>query len=447
MVATTPAEQAEENRTLSTPHRRYALTVLLVIYVFNFLDRQVVNILAEPIKIDLGLADWQLGMLTGLAFAVFYTVLGLPIARLAERSNRVKIISVAVAVWSVFTVACGLAANFVQLLLARIGVGVGEAGCTPPAHSLISDYVPREKRASALAFYSLGIPLGSLAGMALGGIIADAWGWRAAFFIAGAPGVILAILTWLTLPEVRKQAERGAVHTGPTLGDAIIELRSKSAFWWIAIGAAVNAMIAYGHIAFYGSFYLRNHAEGLNAISADLTAATGIELGAIGFIGLALGLLIGIFGAMGTWLGGWLTDKFAIRDPRAYALIPAAAAALSLPPFVWAMLTGSAAVSLGVLIIPILLTSLWYGPVFASVQSLVQPRTRATAAAVLLFVINIVGLGFGPLLVGILSDVLGARLGAADGLRWSIIVMAFVGTLSLVSFVMASRTLRQQIVS
>lgn len=447
MVATTPAGQAEENRTLTPAHRRYALTVLLVIYVFNFLDRQVVNILAEPIKIELGLADWQLGMLTGLAFAVFYTFLGLPIARLAERSNRVKIISAAVAVWSVFTVACGLAGSFVQLLLARIGVGVGEAGCTPPAHSLISDYVPKEKRASALAFYSMGIPLGSLAGMALGGIIADAWGWRAAFFVAGAPGVILAILTWLTLPEVRKAAEKGAPSTGPSLGDAARELFSKSAFWWIAIGAAVNAMIAYGHIAFYGSFYLRNHAEGLNAISARLTEATGIELGAIGFIGLALGLLIGIFGAVGTWLGGWLTDKFAIRDARAYALIPAAAAFVALPPFLWAILTQSAALSLAVLTIPILLNSIWYGPIFASVQSLVQPRTRATAAAVLLFVINIVGLGFGPLLVGILSDVLAASLGAAEGLRWSIIVMGFVGTLALVSFVMASRTLRQQIVS
>lgn len=447
MVATTPAEQAEENRTLSPAHRRYALTVLLVIYIFNFLDRQVVNILAEPIKNDLGLSDLQLGMLTGLAFAVFYTFLGLPIARLAERSNRVKIISAAVAVWSIFTVACGLAANFVQLLLARIGVGVGEAGCTPPAHSLISDYVPREKRAGALAFYSMGIPLGSLAGMALGGIIADAFGWRAAFFVAGAPGVVLAIITWLTLPEVRKAREPGTVQTGPSLGDAIAELRSKKAFWWIAIGAAINAMIAYGHIAFYGSFYLRNHSEGLNAISAQLTSATGIELGPIGFIGTALGLLIGIFGAIGTWLGGALTDKFAMKDARAYALIPAAAAALSLAPFIFSMLTGSTALSLAVLSIPILVTSLWYGPVFASVQSLVQPRTRATAAAVLLFVINLIGLGLGPVLIGLFSDIFATWLGEAEGVRWSIIAAALVGTLALVSFVMASRTLREEIVS
>ncbi len=213
--------------------RRYALGLLLVIYILNFLDRQVVNILAEPIKIELGLADWQLGMLTGLAFALFYTVLGLPIARLAERADRVKIISVAVGVWSACTVACGMAGNFIQLLLARIGVGVGEAGCTPPAHSLISDYTPAEKRASAIAFYSMGIPLGSLAGMALGGIIADAYGWRIAFFVAGAPGVLLALIAWLTLPEPRRKAGKVEVANKPSIGDAIAELSRKPAFMWM----------------------------------------------------------------------------------------------------------------------------------------------------------------------------------------------------------------------
>ncbi|MGP1275131.1 MAG: MFS transporter, partial [Caulobacterales bacterium] len=186
---------------LAPSARRYAVGMLLVIYIFNFLDRQIVNILAEPIKLELGVADWQLGMLTGLAFALFYTVLGIPIARYAEKADRVKIISAAVGVWSLFTIACGLAGNFIQLLLARIGVGVGEAGCSPPAHSLITDYTPKEERASALAFYSMGIPLGSLAGMALGGLIADAYGWRMAFFVAGAPGIILAVMAFLTLPE------------------------------------------------------------------------------------------------------------------------------------------------------------------------------------------------------------------------------------------------------
>lgn len=427
--------------------RRYALGLLLVIYIFNFLDRQVVNILAEPIKVDLGLSDTQLGLLTGLAFAAFYTVLGLPIARLAEKSNRVKIISAAVAVWSIFTVLCGLAANFTQLLLARIGVGVGEAGCSPPAHSLISDYVPAAKRASALAFYSLGIPLGSLAGMALGGIIADAYGWRAAFFIAGAPGVVLAILAFLTLPETRKTIARGEVRPkGPSLGDAFRELRSKQAFWWIAVGAAIKSMVAYGHIAFYGSFYLRNHAEGLAAIGADLEGATGIALGPVGFIGLALGLLVGVFGAAGTWLGGQLADRAAARDIRGYAIVPGVATLLMVGPFVAAFLAPQAWLSLALLAIPVLLGAIWYGPVFASAQTLVQPRTRATAAAVLLFIINLVGLGLGPLGLGILSDVFGASMGEADGVRWAIIVFGLIGLTAAGCFFMAARTLREEVV-
>jgi len=217
---------------VSDGYRRYALTLLLVIYTLNFLDRQVVNILAEPIKKDLGLHDWQLGMMTGLAFALFYTVLGLPIARLgiarlAERANRAWIISGAIAAWSGFTLLCGFAQNFPQLILARIGVGVGEAGCTPPAHSLITDYVPRDRRASAIAFYSIGTPLGSLLGMAMGGVVADAWGWRAAFLVAGAPGLLMAALALLTLKEPRKAAIKGAPHAGPGVGEALQEIAGK----------------------------------------------------------------------------------------------------------------------------------------------------------------------------------------------------------------------------
>jgi len=190
--AAAPAEGlvAEEAETppLSTGYRTYALWLLMLVYTLNFLDRQIVNILAEDIKKDLHLADWQLGMMTGLAFALFYTVLGLPIARLAERSHRPRIIAGSIMVWSAFTVLCGMAGNFWQLVLARIGVGIGEAGCTPAAHSLITDYTPKEKRASAIAFYSIGTPLGSLIGLAMGGMIADAYGWRAPSWSPGRPG-------------------------------------------------------------------------------------------------------------------------------------------------------------------------------------------------------------------------------------------------------------------
>ena len=425
--------------------RRYALGMLLVIYVFNFLDRQVVNILAEPIKLDLGLADWQLGMLTGLAFALFYTVLGLPIARLAERADRVKIISVAVGVWSACTLACGLAGNFIQLLLARIGVGVGEAGCTPPAHSLISDYTPAEKRASAIAFYSMGIPLGSLAGMALGGMIADSFGWRAAFFVAGAPGVLLALLAWFTLPEPRRSAAAIAPADQPQLADAMKELFRKPAFFFMAIAAAISAMVAYGHIAFYGSFYLRNHGEGLQGLADVVNEGLGTQFGAIGFVGLVLGLLIGVFGAIGTYLGGQFADRWVARDARAFAAIPAVALVLGVVPFLVAMLAGSTVVSLFALAFVTLLNSVWYGPVFACAQSLVKPRTRATASALILFIINLIGLGAGPVAAGLISDAFAVEHGVAEGLRLSLITIGLIGLLALPAFYMASRTLRDEV--
>ncbi|MFN3834791.1 MAG: spinster family MFS transporter [Glycocaulis sp.] len=433
---------------LSPGARRYALGMLLIIYIFNFLDRQIVNILAEPIKIELGLADWQLGMLTGLAFALFYTVLGIPIARYAEKADRVKIISVAVAVWSAFTVLCGLATNFIQLLLARIGVGVGEAGCTPPAHSLISDYTPKEQRASALAFYSMGIPLGSLAGMVLGGLIADAWGWRAAFFVAGAPGVVLAILAFTTLPEPRRGlAKKVEPVKGPDFGEALAELKSKKSFWWVSIGAALSAMVGYGHIAFYGSFYLRNHGEGLAAMAASVNEFLGVNFGPIGFVGTALGLIIGICGAAGTYVGGILADRAARTNVAGYATVPAYAALITVIPFIASMLVGNVVLSFALLALPVFVGAIWYGPVFASAQSLVQPRTRATAAAVLLFIINLVGLGLGPLLVGTFSDIYAQSLGAAEGIRWSMVTFGGVGGLAAIAFLLAARTLRDEVVS
>jgi len=425
--------------------RKYALGLLMLIYVLNFLDRQVVNILAEPIKVELGLADWQLGALTGLAFALFYTVLGLPIARLAERADRVKIISVAVGVWSAFTVACGMAGNFTQLLLARIGVGVGEAGCTPPAHSLISDYTPAEKRTSAIAFYSMGIPLGSLAGMALGGMIADSYGWRVAFFVAGAPGVLLALAAWFTLPEPRRKSAPIEAKDHPSLMDAVRELSTKPAFLWISLAAAINAMVSYGHIAFYGSFYARNHTSGLAAMADSVNNMLGTQMGVLGFLGLALGILIGIFGAIGTFAGGQIADRWVAKDTRAYAYLPAIAGAAGFLPFLLAMLSGPTFLSLFGLAIVTLLGSVWYGPIFSCAQSLVQPRTRATASAVILFVINLIGLGVGPLAAGIISDSFATQHGVAEGLRYSLITVGAIGLLALPCFWLASRTLADDI--
>lgn len=428
---------------VSDGYRRYALTLLLVIYTLNFLDRQVVNILAEPIKKDLGLHDWQLGMMTGLAFALFYTVLGLPIARLAERANRAWIISGAIAAWSGFTLLCGFAQNFPQLILARIGVGVGEAGCTPPSHSLITDYVPKDKRASAIAFYSIGTPLGSLLGMAMGGVVADAWGWRAAFLVAGAPGVFMALLALFTLKEPRKAAIRGVPHAGPGLGEALGEILGKKTFWLMAIGAAIIAFAGYGSAAFIGSFYFRNHAAEAAA------AAQGFGLGTAGFLGLALGLIGGVAGILGSFLGGVIGDRLGKKGPQGQMTLPAVAAIIGAPFYIYGMTTPSMTTAMAVLAIPTFLNSMWYGPVYGSVQGLVRPQTRATAAAVILFIINLIGLGFGPLAVGALSDFYadGLHMGEGEGIRWALMTSASSMLVAAVLFWIARRTIKSDMVS
>lgn len=433
-------------------YRHYVMSALLGIYALNFLDRQIVNILAEPIKRDLGLADWQLGLMSGFAFALFYTFLGIPIARLAETGNRVRIIAAAMAVWSLFTIFCGFAQTFIQLLLLRIGVGVGEAGCSPPSHSLITDYVPREKRASALAFYSLGIPLGSLAGMLFGGVVADLHGWRTAFILAGAPGLALALIAVLTLREPRLAAARSVAGKGasapkPRFADAMRELRSKRSFWWMSGGAAMKAFITYGQMAFYGSFFFRNHSDGLAVLAGRIEGATGIAFGPSGLLGLALGLILGVFGALGIFIGGRISDRLAATDVGGYMLVPALSIALATPFQIAALLTDDLLLAFALLAIPTALNSFYYGPVAASVQSLVQPHTRATASAILFFIVNLIGLGLGPLAIGALSDLLGRALGEAEGLRQAMIWSAVIGVAAGVLFLRARRTIRAEIVS
>lgn len=431
----------------STGYTRYAMFLLLGIYIVNFLDRQVVNILAEPIKNDLGLADWQLGLMSGLAFAIFYTFLGIPIARLAERKNRAFIIGGAVAVWSGFTALCATAGNFWQLIFYRIGVGVGEAGCTPPAHSLIADYAPKEKRASALAFYSMGTPIGGLLGLVMGGIVADAYGWRAAFLVAGAPGLIFAALAFFTLKEPRRllsaHADKVRAASTATFSQTVAYLAKRPTFWFIAFAAAIKAFIGYGHAPFTASFFLRNHPVEIAALADDF------GLKSVGFLGLALGLISGTAGAIGSWVGGWIADRFGKKDLRAYMIAPAVASLITIPVYITAVTIDSAAIALFILAINAFLGTLWYGPVYGTGQSVVPPHMRATAAAILLFIINLIGLGLGPLAVGILSDYLnkGVGLGAAEGVRWALIISACFGLVAFTCFWMARKTIREDTVS
>lgn len=434
---------------------RYALWLLLVIYTLNFMDRQIIAILAEPIKVELDLTDTQLGLLGGIAFAFFYTVLGIPIARLAERGNRVRIISIAVIVWSFFTAVCGMVQNFTQLLVARIGVGVGEAGCTPPAHSLIADYVPPERRASALAFYSTGVPIGAALGYVVGAYIAAHFGWRSAFLAVGLPGIAVGLLAWLTLkeprqsapPEIRSQPISGSTSFAMTLK---VLLRQRSYVYGV-MGAAAITFLGYGQTYFLPSFLTRVH---------EMELAER---------GLALALMTFIAGVSGTLIGGRIADHFASRDVRAYMIIPAIAVAAGIPFFLFAMQVSSATGAIVLVGMQTLLNCLWYGPIYAAIQGLVAPGNRATAVAVMLFVINLFGLGLGPSLVGFASDVLASANFAdlsgglafakhcsdtiseiwanhcvqaqGEGLRQALMATNVFGLLGFAAFVMGARSL------
>lgn len=425
-------------------YRSYALGLLMLIYVVNFVDRQVVTILAEYIKRDLHLADWQLGLMTGLAFAVLYTFLGLPIARIAERGDRPWIIASAVAIWSGFTALSGMAQNFTHLILARIGVGIGEAGCTPPALSLIADTVPKAERASAISIYMLGAPVGGLLGLALGGLIADAYGWRMAFVIVGLPGLALAAIAALTLREPRRgrpvvaQAEDGV----PSFREALKELAGKRTYWRVVGGITIKSFASYGAGAFTASFFFRNFPAEL----AQYSAMFGLK--SAGFLGIALSVTAGVMAIIGTLLGGRLADYFARKDARAYATIPAIGAIAGLPFSLAALNSDSLLVAFAFLLAPGLLGSMWLGPAYGVVQSLVRPETRATATAVVLFVANLIGLGLGPLFVGILSDVLSSQgFSQADAIKISLMSFALLAAPCAWLFWSARKTMREEIVS
>lgn len=446
--AETEAPGLKLDETTIAPSRsyvRYALGLLLVVNVLNFVDRQVLSILIEPIRLELQLADWQLGLLTGLAFAALYTALGVPIARLAERADRPAIITASIVTWSAATMACGAAHNFWQLALARMGVGIGEAGCAPAAHALIADTVPRERRASALSVYAMGTPLGSVVGLVFGGLVVDTWDWRFAFLVCGLPGLVIGALAAMTLREPRRRLSaelRRREQTPQDFRIGFAELRSKRTFWLLALAVAATGMVGYGGGAFLPSFFLRNHGEELARLGA------GFGLGAMGFFGVTLGLLAGLAGLVGTWLGGHLADRLGRRDKRAYASIPTVAAVLAFPVYVTAVLVKPVLVALALMGLANLLITIWSGPVFAAVQSLVRPQMRATAAAVLLLVVNLIGLGLGPLLVGGLSDLYSTRLGLgpAEGLRWAQVSLLGPGLASMLLFWAARSTIRAELV-
>ncbi len=409
------------------------LWTLLVVYTLNFLDRQIVNILAEPIKRDLGLSDTQIGLMTGLAFAVLYTVLGIPIARYADnpKTSRTGLISVSLAFWSGMTALCGLAQNFGQLLLARVGVGVGEAGCTPAAHSLISDTVPASKRSSAIAFYGLGIPIGSLLGMAIGGVLADAFGWRIAFLVVGIPGVLIALILPLLIKEPRKSAspaDRAAAANRLPTREAFREIARSPAFIQLLLGASLVAFLSYGKTVWQAIFFIRTH--GLSP----------------GETGLWLGVLGGLAAMAGTWAGGFLADRFGGKDPRHLVTAPALGLIVGAPILFFGYAAQDWRLGLFLIVIALFLNNFYYGPTYACVQALVRPQARAMATAVMLFAQNLIGLGLGPLFFGMLSDALKPVAGE-ESVRWVLFGAAGLGLVPAYFFWRARNPLRRELLN
>jgi len=400
--------------------------LLLVVYTFNFIDRQIIGILAIPIKADLGLSDSQLGLMGGLAFALFYTGLGIPIAMLADRFSRTWIMTIALALWSAMTAVCGLANSFWQIFMARLGVGVGEAGGVAPAYSLIADYFPPHQRARALAVYSFGIPIGGALGIVFGGVIAHTIDWRTAFFIVGIAGILLAPVFRLLVKEPPRGGfdNKPRSATPPRLGEVFRTLAGKPSFWLISLAASCSSMMGYGLFFWLPSFFVRSF--GLSLLDASLTFGTILLIG----------------GLAGIWGGGWLADRLGPDNRRSYLTIPSWAWLAILPLQLVATLTPSLTLCFFVSLVPTALGLVWLGPVVTTIQHMVRPDMRATASAIFLFINNLLGIGLGTWALGALSDALTASY-AEHALRYSIVAGSGLYLLaSVLGFLAARRVVR-----
>ncbi len=420
-----------ENPYASKSTSFYALGLLTVVYSFNFIDRQLLAILQESIKSDLGLSDSQLGLLTGFAFAVFYVTAGIPIARWADRSNRRDIVALSLLVWSGMTALSGMAQNYLHLLLARIGVGVGEAGGSPPSHSIISDIFPPSSRASALGFYSTGVNIGILFGFLLGGWLNEFFGWRVAFLVVGGPGILLAILVKTTLKEpIRGLADQREVSDEAVpFREVLALLWSRMSFRHLAMAAGLNAFASYSISNWSASLFIRSHGR------------------STGELGTWLALIMGLGGAVGVFFGGLLADRLAPRDKRWYVWLPAVTGLISLPFMIAVYLAEGPYTALACMIIPGILSNVYLGNAIATTHTLVGLRMRAMSSAVFFFILNMIGLGAGPWTVGLVSDYLAPSYGA-ESLRYAMLyVLPAISVWSIAHFYMASRTLREDLLN
>lgn len=403
------ATSEPSNAGLSQGARRYALVVLAVVYMFNFVDRQILSILLPAIRDEFQVGDTVLGLLTGTAFALFYVILGIPIARLADRVNRRNLIALAVAVWSGMTALSGFAANIWQLTLARVGVGIGEAGCSPPAHSMIADYYPPEQRSSAMGFYTLGISAGIMLAYLAGGWVAQNIGWRAAFLIVGVPGLLLALVVRFTIREPERGASEKRQDSGeqPQLMLVARFLLSRRSFLYMSVAAGLSAFVGYAMINFLPSFIVRSF---------------GMQVAELGFW---LGIIYGIAGGFGFFMGGFLADHLGRSGHRRALSFIGLAVFVTVFFNVAVFLSTSAFWCLCLLVMPTVTSNVYLAPVLSQTQSLVSLRMRAVASSFVLLIINVIGLAMGPPVTGFISDALEPTLGV-ESMRYSLLIVSTV---------------------
>ena len=408
--------------------RTRVLLLLLFAYIFNFIDRNIAGVLAVPIREEFQLSDTALSQL-GIAFGIFYAVIAIPIAWAADRKSRVNIISAAIALWSLFTAACGMAQNYTQLVVARMGVAVGEAGGIAPSYSLISDYFPRERRSRALAFYSLGIPIGSALGVFFGGWLAAHLSWRSAFLIVGLAGLPAALLIKLFVPEPeRGRLDAPAPPVGTPAEGVASALLGNPSFWLLSFGAASGSILGYGLIFWLPSFFNRSF---------------GLPLGDVAWF---YGSIVLVGGVAGTWLGGWLGDRIGASRPGGYALIPAVCFVVTAPTFALGLFAPNLWIAWLLFTFGQMLALAWLGPVITAVQHIVLPSMRATASASFLFINNLIGIAFGIYFLGWLSDAMKAAHGQ-DSLQYSILYGLGFYLLAAVFYLFAAARLRRDLKS
>lgn len=406
----------------STSYKIYILLLLLVVYISNYADRMILSVLMPYIKAEFQVSDAALGFLAGTAFAVFYATLGVPIAIWADRGNRKMIISISVAIWSAMTAVCGLAGNYWQFALARVGVGVGEAGGSPPSHAIISDLFGPKTRATALGIFALGVPFGLFVGLYGGALVAAEYGWRMAFFVLGIPGLALALLVMFTIREPKRGASDGITHAGeaPSLMTTVQHMLSQKSLVHVFIGATLTTLVGYAGVQWWPTFVMRSHGLSMTDLS------------------LFLALVFGVAGGLGTFLGGYIADQFSKRDMKWMPRIVTIATVIGLPFGVAIYVTESSWVVFALIGVPAALGSVYLPPTYAMTQGLVEVRMRTVASALLLFVINLIGMGLGPLLAGLISDSLAPAYGK-DSLKYALLILTLFNVWAAVHYWIAGR--------